>query len=85
MPRYRFFVQPILKLLALNEDTFQTKPTTQKLGLNQEVEITGSMPHISGLTGQVYKSPFDPLVDGALPTMAVKQKRQDLSSISLTI
>ena len=55
------------------------------LELNQEVEDTGSMQHISGLTGQVYKSPFDPLVDGALPTMAVKQKLQGLSWISLTI
>ena len=85
MPRYHIFVHPILKLLALNEDTSQTKPTILKLGLSHVVEITDSMPLISGLTGQAYKSPFDLLAVGVLPTTVVKRKRKGLSWISLTI
>jgi len=85
MLRYRFFVHPTLKLLALNEDTSLTKPITLKSELKHVAEITESMPHISGLTGQAYKSPFDLLAVGALPTTVVKRKRKDLSWISLTI
>ena len=73
------FVHLLLKQLALNEGTFLTKLIIQKLELKHVAVDSESMPLTSGLTGQAYKSPFDLLVVGALPTMAVKLKQKVLS------